>query len=84
MIGVFLLFNLCLQLKVFQPFFVSLTMPYAVTRGELVVLQANVFNYLDRDVRVRDMIIGSRTYPLSKNNELLVHRINTFQIIKSA
>lgn len=84
MIGFFLLFNLCLQLKVFQPFFVSLTMPYAVTRGELVVLQANVFNYLDRDVRVRDMIIGSRTYPLSKKNELLVHRINTFQIIKSA
>lgn len=84
MIGFFLLFNLCLQLKVFQPFFVSLTMPYAVTRGELVVLQANVFNYLDRDVRVRDMIIGSRTYPLSKHNELLMHRINTFQIIKSA
>ncbi|XP_048777079.1 CD109 antigen-like isoform X2 [Ostrea edulis] len=40
------------NVKVFQPFFVSLTMPYSVTRGELVVLQANVFNYLNHDVRV--------------------------------
>ncbi|XP_061165105.1 CD109 antigen-like [Saccostrea echinata] len=40
------------NLKVFQPFFVSLTMPYLVTRGELVVLQANVFNYLNHDIRV--------------------------------
>lgn len=81
MVNIF--YKLCLQLKVFQPFFVSLTMPYAVTRGELVVLQANVFNYLDRDVRVRGMFIGSRTYYLSKNNELLVHRINTFRNIIS-
>lgn len=81
MVNIF--YKLCLQLKVFQPFFVSLTMPYAVTRGELVVLQANVFNYLDRDVRVRGMFIGSRTYSQSKNNELLVHRINTFQNIIS-
>lgn len=66
MVNIF--YKLCLQLKVFQPFFVSLTMPYAVTRGELVVLQANVFNYLDRDVRVRGMFIGSRTYSPSKNN----------------
>lgn len=76
-------YKLCLQLKVFQPFFVSLTMPYAVTRGELVVLQANVFNYLDRDVRVRGMFIGSRTSSPSNNNELLVHRINTFRNIIS-
>lgn len=81
MVNIF--YKLCLQLKVFQPFFVSLTMPYAVTRGELVVLQANVFNYLDRDVRVRGMFIGSRTYSQSKNNELLVHRINTFRNIIS-
>lgn len=81
MVNIF--YKLCLQLKVFQPFFVSLTMPYAVTRGELVVLQANVFNYLDRDVRVRGMFIGSRTYSPFKNNELLVHRINTFRNIIS-
>lgn len=81
MVNIF--YKLCLQLKVFQPFFVSLTMPYAVTRGELVVLQANVFNYLDRDVRVRGMFIGSRTYYPSKHNELLVHRIYTFRNIIS-
>lgn len=50
------------NLKVFQPFFVSLTMPYAVTRGELVVLQANVFNYLDRDVRVLVIIDKNESF----------------------
>ena len=33
------------QLTVFQPFFVSMQLPYSVVRGELVVVQANVFNY---------------------------------------
>ncbi|XP_062603689.1 CD109 antigen-like isoform X2 [Saccostrea cucullata] len=50
------------NLKVFQPFFVSLTMPYAVTRGELVVLQANVFNYLERDVRVLVIIDKNESF----------------------
>nr|XP_022323516.1 CD109 antigen-like isoform X2 [Crassostrea virginica] len=50
------------NLKVFQPFFVSLTMPYSVTRGELVVLQANVFNYLDRDVRVLVIIDKNESF----------------------
>lgn len=33
------------SLKVFQPFFVSLTLPYSVIRGEEVSLIASVFNY---------------------------------------
>lgn len=42
------------KLKVFRPFFVSLNLPYSVVRGEQVVLQAIVFNYMqtDQDVRV--------------------------------
>lgn len=33
------------SLKVFQPFFVSLTLPYSVIRGEEVSIIAAVFNY---------------------------------------
>lgn len=33
-------------LQVFQPFFVSLNLPYAVKRDEIVSISATVFNYL--------------------------------------
>ena len=33
------------SLKVFQPFFVSLTLPYSVIRGEEVSIITTVFNY---------------------------------------
>lgn len=38
-----------LQLTVFLPFFVNLQLPYSVVRGELAVIQANIFNYLGQD-----------------------------------
>ncbi|KAK3764291.1 hypothetical protein RRG08_012456, partial [Elysia crispata] len=41
------------KLTVFKPFFVSLNLPYSVTRGEQLALQANVFNYLQQNVTVR-------------------------------
>uniref|UniRef100_A0A8C5PZS9 Uncharacterized protein n=1 Tax=Leptobrachium leishanense TaxID=445787 RepID=A0A8C5PZS9_9ANUR len=34
------------SLRVFQPFFVDLTLPYSVVRGESFTLKASVFNYL--------------------------------------
>lgn len=37
-------------LKVFQPFFVSLNLPYSVKRGEVVAVPVVLFNYLDTDV----------------------------------
>ncbi|KAL5016374.1 hypothetical protein ScPMuIL_005963 [Solemya velum] len=40
------------SVKAFQPFFVSLTLPYSVVQGEQVVLQANVFNYLPQTMTV--------------------------------
>lgn len=40
------------SLKAFQPFFVDLTRPYSVTRGEKFNLIANVFNYLNKCVQV--------------------------------
>ncbi|XP_037031199.1 CD109 antigen-like isoform X2 [Bradysia coprophila] len=37
-------------LKVFQPFFVSLNLPYSIKRGEAVAIQIVVFNYMDKSV----------------------------------
>ncbi|XP_046569083.1 LOW QUALITY PROTEIN: CD109 antigen-like [Haliotis rubra] len=40
------------KLRVFSPFFVSLSIPTSVLRGEQVVIQASIFNYLPSDVDV--------------------------------
>ncbi|XP_059538152.1 alpha-2-macroglobulin-like [Myotis daubentonii] len=40
-------------LQAFQPFFVELTMPYSVIRGEAFTLKATVLNYLPNCIRVR-------------------------------
>ncbi|XP_065598346.1 alpha-2-macroglobulin-like isoform X2 [Cyrtonyx montezumae] len=40
------------SLRAFQPFFVELTLPYSVVRGEVFVLKATVFNYLTACIRV--------------------------------
>ncbi|XP_067663527.1 CD109 antigen-like [Haliotis asinina] len=40
------------KMKVFRPFFVSVSVPMSVIRGEQVVVQANVFNYLQTDLDV--------------------------------
>lgn len=35
------------SMQAFQPFFVSLILPYSVIQGETVKLPTTVFNYLD-------------------------------------
>jgi len=45
----------CLQITVFKPFFVSLTLPYSTKRGEEFALQATVFNYLSISLQVHYM-----------------------------
>ncbi|XP_075758464.1 alpha-2-macroglobulin-like isoform X1 [Pelodiscus sinensis] len=40
------------SLRAFQPFFLELTLPYSVVRGEAFTLKATVFNYLGRCIRV--------------------------------
>jgi Alpha-2-macroglobulin family len=39
-------------LTVFKPFFVSLSLPYLVRRGELIYLSVQVFNYLGQKQQV--------------------------------
>lgn len=41
------------DLKVFQPFFLELSLPYSIIRGERFELKATVFNYLTKCIMVR-------------------------------
>ena len=50
------------QLTVFKPFFVSLNLPYSVVRGEQLVLQAIVFNYMNKDTDVTVTLPASDEY----------------------
>ena len=43
------------SIEAFQPFFVSLHLPYSVIRGEIVKIPAIAFNYLDDCVVVSDL-----------------------------
>ncbi|XP_005365348.1 pregnancy zone protein-like [Microtus ochrogaster] len=42
-----------ISLTVFQPFFLELTLPYSVVRGEAFTLKATVFNYMSHSIRIR-------------------------------
>uniref|UniRef100_A0A8C5L0E5 PZP, alpha-2-macroglobulin like n=1 Tax=Jaculus jaculus TaxID=51337 RepID=A0A8C5L0E5_JACJA len=42
-----------ISLQAFQPFFLELTLPYSVVRGEAFTLKATVFNYMSHCIRVR-------------------------------
>ncbi|KFV15608.1 Ovostatin, partial [Tauraco erythrolophus] len=49
-------------LKAFQPFFVDLTLPYSIIRGEDFLLRANVFNYLDYCMKINVLLSDSLGY----------------------
>ncbi|XP_065440718.1 alpha-2-macroglobulin-like isoform X1 [Chrysemys picta bellii] len=60
------------SLRAFQPFFVELTLPYSVVRGEAFTLRATVFNYLTRCIRVSISLAPSddfRATPVEKEEE---------------
>ncbi|KAM6959235.1 alpha-2-macroglobulin [Aplochiton taeniatus] len=46
----------------FQPFFVSLTLPYSVIRGEVFTLKATVFNYLTTCIMVKVTLPESQEF----------------------
>uniref|UniRef100_A0A8V5FT09 Uncharacterized protein n=2 Tax=Melopsittacus undulatus TaxID=13146 RepID=A0A8V5FT09_MELUD len=49
-------------LKAFQPFFVDLTLPYSIIRGEDFLLRANIFNYLDHCIQINVSLSDSLDY----------------------
>ncbi|NXG39744.1 OVOS protein, partial [Dromaius novaehollandiae] len=50
------------SLTAFQPFFVDLTLPYSIIRGEKFDLIANVFNYLDKCIQIIAILAESSDY----------------------
>ncbi|NXE16604.1 A2MG protein, partial [Lophotis ruficrista] len=50
------------SLRAFQPFFVELTIPYSVVRGEVFTLKATVFNYLTACIRVSVTLAQSTNF----------------------
>ncbi|XP_038270152.2 alpha-2-macroglobulin-like protein 1 isoform X2 [Dermochelys coriacea] len=49
-------------LTAFKPFFVDLTLPYSVIRGESFTLTATVFNYLKQCIRIQITLAKSEEY----------------------
>ncbi|XP_068111193.1 alpha-2-macroglobulin-like protein 1 isoform X2 [Hyperolius riggenbachi] len=47
------------NLRVFQPFFVELELPYSVKRGETLQLKASVFNYMNKNMMIRTSLPAS-------------------------
>nr|ADP20501.1 alpha-2-macroglobulin precursor [Fukomys anselli] len=60
------------SLRAFQPFFVELTMPYSVVRGEAFTLRATVLNYLPDCIRVSIQLEASPKFlavPVDRDQE---------------
>ncbi|NXF65439.1 A2ML1 protein, partial [Ciccaba nigrolineata] len=50
------------SLRTVQPFFVDVTLPYSVIRGETFVLKATVFNYLQQCVQIYVALVKSSDF----------------------
>ncbi|XP_063078470.1 CD109 antigen [Engraulis encrasicolus] len=50
------------ELKVFQDFFIALNLPAFIIRGELLILEVNLFNYLDEDLEVVVTVAESQSF----------------------
>ncbi|XP_078507565.1 alpha-2-macroglobulin-like protein 1 isoform X2 [Lissotriton helveticus] len=50
----------------FKPFFVDLTLPYSVVRGESFTLKATVFNYLKQCITVQIVLAPSSDFKISQ------------------
>ncbi|NP_001410202.1 alpha-2-macroglobulin-like 2 [Danio rerio] len=57
------------QLTVFQPFFLELSLPYSIIRGEMFELKATVFNYLSKCIMVKVSPAPSSDYTLKASSD---------------
>ncbi|XP_059415069.1 alpha-2-macroglobulin-like [Carassius carassius] len=57
------------QLTAFQPFFLELSLPYSIIRGESFELKATVFNYLSKCIMVKVTPASSLAFTLKPLNE---------------
>ncbi|ROI15093.1 Alpha-2-macroglobulin [Anabarilius grahami] len=57
------------QLTVFQPFFLELSLPYSIIRGETFELKATAFSYLSKCIMVKVTPASSTAFTLIASNE---------------
>uniref|UniRef100_A0A8C2BCJ2 Alpha-2-macroglobulin-like n=1 Tax=Cyprinus carpio TaxID=7962 RepID=A0A8C2BCJ2_CYPCA len=57
------------KLTVFQPFFLELSLPYSIIRGEIFELKATVFNYLSKCIMVKVTPAPSSDYTLKASSD---------------
>uniref|UniRef100_A0A671K5H0 Alpha-2-macroglobulin-like n=1 Tax=Sinocyclocheilus anshuiensis TaxID=1608454 RepID=A0A671K5H0_9TELE len=57
------------QLIVFQPFFLELSLPYSIIRGEIFELKATVFNYLFKCIMIKVTPAPSSDYTLEASSD---------------
>ncbi|XP_047676904.1 alpha-2-macroglobulin isoform X1 [Tachysurus fulvidraco] len=55
--------------SVFQPFFLELSLPYSIIRGEVFELKATVFNYLSKCIMVKVTPVPSSDYTLEPSTD---------------
>ncbi|KAM4694312.1 CD109 antigen-like [Discoglossus pictus] len=56
------------ELEAFQNFFISLNMPYSVTRGEEFILEVILFNYLPGNIQVMVTLESSDSFEIIASN----------------
>ncbi|XDV32976.1 hypothetical protein PO909_003603 [Leuciscus waleckii] len=57
------------QLTVFQPFFLELSLPYSIIRGEIFELKATVFNFLSKCIMVKVTPAPSSDFTLKASSD---------------
>ncbi|XP_040178084.1 alpha-2-macroglobulin-like protein 1 [Rana temporaria] len=57
------------SLTVFKPFFVDLTLPYSIIRGETVTLKSLVFNYLKQCIKVQVSLLNYSNFTVEACND---------------
>jgi len=69
------------KLRVFMPFFIYLNLPYSIKRGEIIALQAIIFNYMNADYPATvTMFNDKQEFQFMQNTasqQKLVKNINT-------
>lgn len=68
-------------LRVFMPFFIYLNLPYSIKRGEIIAIQAIIFNYLNADYPATVTMFNEKQefqfMENTANQQKIVKNINT-------
>ncbi|KAA0708243.1 TGF-beta-1-binding protein [Triplophysa tibetana] len=70
------------ELTVFQSFFLSLNLPAFIIRGELLLLEVNLFNYMDVDLEVVVVIAESPMFEFVSEGEFSLTNVRKVYVMR--